>query len=604
MKRDEYMDGAGWEQARSDIIPTDLLVNDRDHNRRIAWWREARFGLLVHWGPYSMLGGMWKGERVDANYAEHIQLRGKIPVAEYAEAAAGMNPEAFDAHEWVLLAKRSGAKYLIVTAKHHDGFAMYDSKVCDYSITRHANFPRDPIEELAEACEAEGIRLGIYYSHAMDWHHPDSQGNTLDYPGNIGAWDLLEDWIDDQDKRERFERYLHEKALPQVEELLTDYGPIGLMWFDCGHKISDEHAVWFHDRVRRLQPDCLINKRLRDDRFADYGNPHDNQLRFHPVQQDWESIHTLNDSWGFRYDDDHWKSPEELIEQLLRVAAANGNLVLNVGPLGNGAIDEKSRSLLETVGSFLERNGQAIYGTSGSPIGTPQWGYCTWKPEGNSLYLLVRDWPQDGYLILPGLASGVQYARPIGSKTKEDRLPIRQLGRWDWQIDVRSVPQDAYATVLELKLSGEQLESNGTPRFISSMPNTFWAYDGVIEGDGLRRDNGKRGHDGVTGWTPPHAAVQWAFRSEEEAPVHCRIIVTLSASADQAGGRFELSLDEQKLACTVYDTGGDGCWGDFEIGQLTIHSASLHRLEVRGISLASDSLMNLRKVTLLPMEGE
>lgn len=606
MKRDEYMDGAGLEQERSDNIPTDLWVDDRDRdrNRRIAWWREARVGLFVHWGPYSMLGGMWKGEQVDANYAEHIQLRGKIPVAEYAEAAAGMNPEAFDAHEWVLLAKRSGAKYLIVTAKHHDGFAMYDSKVCDYSITRHANFPRDPIKELAEACEAEGIRLGIYYSHAMDWHHPDSQGNTLDYPGNIGAWDLLEDWIDDQDKRERFDRYLHEKALPQVEELLTDYGPIGLMWFDCGHKISDEHAVWFHDRVRRLQPDCLINKRLRDDRFADYGNPHDNQLRFHPVQQDWESIHTLNDSWGFRYDDDHWKSPEELIEQLLRVAAANGNLVLNVGPLGNGAIDETSRSLLETVGSFLERNGEAIYGTSGSPIGTPQWGYCTWKPEENSLYLLVRDWPQDGYLILPGLASGVQYARPIGSKAKEDRLPIRQLGPWDWQIDVRSVPQDAYATVLELKLSGEQLAINGTPRFISSMPNTFWAYDGVIEGDGLRRDNGKRGHDGVTGWTALHAAVQWAFRSEEEAPVHCRIIVTLSGSTDQAGGRFELSLDEQKLACTVYDTGGDGCWGDFEIGQLTIHSASLHRLEVRGISLASDALMNLRKVMLLPMEGE
>ncbi|MGV2644289.1 alpha-L-fucosidase, partial [Clostridium perfringens] len=136
---------------------------------------------------------------------------------------------------------------------------------------------------------------------------PDSQRNTLDYPGNIGAWDQLEEWIEDDDKRERFERFLHEKALPQVEELLTDYGPIGLMWFDGGHKISDEQAVWFYDLVRRLQPDCLINKRLRDDRFADYGNPHDNQLRFHPVQRDWESIHTLNDSWGFRYDDDHWK---------------------------------------------------------------------------------------------------------------------------------------------------------------------------------------------------------------------------------------------------------------------------------------------------------
>ncbi|OME92759.1 MULTISPECIES: alpha-L-fucosidase [Paenibacillus] len=602
MKRDEYMDGAGLEQGRSDALMSDKRVTDHDHNRRIAWWREARFGLFVHWGPYSILGGMWNGERVDANYSEHIQLRGKIPVTEYAEAAAGMNPEAFDAHEWVALAKRSGAKYVIVTAKHHDGFAMYDSKVSEYSITRHAHFPRDPIKELAEACEAEGIRLGIYYSHAMDWHHPDSQGNTLDYPGNIGAWDQLEEWIEDDDKRERFERYLHEKALPQVEELLTDYGPIGLMWFDCGHKISDEHAVWFYDLVRRLQPDCLINKRLRDDRFADYGNPHDNQLRFHPVQRDWESIHTLNDSWGFRYDDDHWKSPDELIEQLLRVAATNGNLVLNVGPLGDGAIDDTSRSLLETVGSFLERNGEAIYGTSGSPIGTPQWGYCTWKPEENILYLLVRDWPQGGFLILPGLASGVQYARPIGAKAKMGHLPFRKLGPWDWQIDVRSVPQDAYATVIELKLNGEQLESNGTPRFISSMPNTFWAYDGVIEGDGLRYDNGKRGHDGVTGWTAPNVAVQWTFRSEEEVPVQCRVIVTLAAGADQAGGRYELSLDGQKLTCTAFDTGGDGCWGEFEMGQLTILSAGVHHLEVRGLSLVSDSLMNLRKVTLLPIE--
>ncbi|WP_098742237.1 alpha-L-fucosidase [Paenibacillus sp. EZ-K15] len=601
MKRDEYMDGAGLEQERSNALISDKLVSDHDRNHRIAWWREAKFGLFVHWGPYSMLGGMWNSERVDANYAEHIQLRGKIPVAEYAEAAAGMNPEAFDADEWVALAKRSGAKYLIVTAKHHDGFAMYDSKVSDYSITRHAHFPRDPIKELAEACEAEGIRLGIYYSHAMDWHHPDSQGNTLDYPGNIGAWDLLEEWIENDDKRERFERYLHEKALPQVEELLTDYGPIGLMWFDCGHKISDEHAAWFYDLVRRLQPDCLINKRLRDDRFADYGNPHDNQLRFHPVQPDWESIHTLNDSWGFRYDDDHWKSPDELIEQLLRVAATNGNLVLNVGPLGNGAIDDTSRSLLETVGSFLERSGEAIYGTSGSPIGTPQWGYCTWKPEEKLLYLLVREWPQDGFLILPGLASQVQYARPIGTRAKEDNLPIRQLGPWDWQIDVRSVPQDAYATVIQLQLDGA-LETNLTPRFISEMANTFWAYDGIIEGDGLRYDNGKRGHDGVTGWTAPNAAVQWTFRSEEEVPIQCRVIVTLSAGADQAGGRYELSLDGQKLACTAYDTGGDGCWGECEMGQLTILSAGIHHLEVRGLSLVSDSLMNLRKVTLLPIE--
>ncbi|GAE07106.1 alpha-L-fucosidase [Paenibacillus sp. JCM 10914] len=514
MKRDEWMDGAGLEQERPDAwIHAEKRANDHVLNRRLAWWREARLGLFVHWGPYSMMGGIWNGARVDANYAEHIQLRGKIPVSEYAQAAAGMNPEAFDAREWVLLAKRAGAKYLIVTAKHHDGFAMYDSKVSNYSLTRHANFPRDPIKELAEACEAEGIRLGIYYSHAMDWHHPDSQGNTLDYPDNVGAWDLLEEWIGDDDKRDRFERYLQEKALPQVEELLTEYGPIGLMWFDCGHKITDEQAIWFRDRVRRLQPDCLINKRLRDDRFADYGNPHDNQLRFHPVQPDWESIHTLNDSWGFRYGDENWKQPEELIDQLLRVAADGGNLVLNVGPLGSGAIDDTSRSLFETIGAFMERSGEAIYGTSGSPIGTPQWGYCTWKPEADILYLLVRDWPQDGILILPGLASEIRYARPLGMKMNEWNLPIQRLNEWDWQIDVRSVHPDAYATVIELKLDGE-LRTSTTPRFISQMPNLFWAYDGAIEGDGLRYDNGKRGHDAsVIGRTP---TPRWAGRFERK----------------------------------------------------------------------------------------
>lgn len=603
MKRDEYMDGAGLKTGPMEAQGWKRDEFASEFDRRIAWWRAARFGIFVHWGPYSMLGGMWKGKRVEANYAEHIQLRGKIPVAEYAEAAAGMKPDAFDAYEWVSLAKRAGAKYMIVTAKHHDGFAMYDSKVSDYSITRHAHFPSDPLKALAAACEAEGIRLGIYYSHAMDWHHPDSQGNTLDYPDNVGAWDLLEDWVDDDGKRTRFERYLQEKALPQVEELLTGYGPIGVMWFDCGHKISDEHAEWFRDRVRRLQPDCLINKRLRDERFADYGNPHDNQLRFRPVQPDWESIHTLNDSWGFRYDDDNWKSPDELIEQLLRVVSAGGNLVLNIGPMGSGSIDDTSRCLLETVGRFLEYSGEAIYGTEESPIGAPQWGCCTWKPDESALYLFVRDWPSDGRLILPGLASRVQYAQPVGGIGEHEHprsLAFRQLGPWDVEIDVRSVRKHPYATVIKVKILGE-LKADPTPRFIAGMPNTFWAYDGRIEG-GVHYDNGKRGHDGVTGWTDPGGAVHWTFRSEEERPVRCRLVVTLSADAEQAGGRFEVSLDEQKVEATIEETGGDGSWGELETGPLTVSSRGLHHLEIRGLSLAGNSLMKLRKIILLPIE--
>ena len=211
---------------------------------------------------------------------------------------------------------------------------------------------------------------------------------------------------------------------------------------------------------------------------------------------------------------------------------ANGNLVLNIGRSEAERLTVRRDACWRRWAASW--SGTAKRYTARAAVRSVRRSYCTWKPDENLLYLLVREWPQDGLLVLPGLASGVQYASPIGTRAKEDNLPIRQLGTWDWQIDVRSVPQGAYATVIKLRLDGA-LETNLTPRFISQMANTFWAYDGVIEGDGLRYDNGKRGHDGVTGWIAPSAAVQWTFRSEEEIPIHCRVIVTLSAARIRQG---------------------------------------------------------------------
>lgn len=177
---------------------------------------------------------------------------------------------------------------------------MYDSKISDYSIVRHTPFGRDPLKELAEACREEGLVLGIYYSHAMDWHDPDSQGNTWDYPGNIGAYDEVESWIHDEDKRSRFDRYLRRKSLPQVRELLTEYGKVGLMWFDCGGKLTREQGEAFLTTVHALQQDCLVNSRVWKSPLGDYANTSDNQLETRAFRRDWENIITLNDSWGYK----------------------------------------------------------------------------------------------------------------------------------------------------------------------------------------------------------------------------------------------------------------------------------------------------------------
>ncbi|MDB5083170.1 MAG: alpha-L-fucosidase, partial [Bacilli bacterium] len=342
--KDLLMDNAEAESHQSSTYQETL---EAAREERIAWWREARFGMFIHWGLYSLLGGEWKGQTVNANYAEHIQLRGEIPVKEYEQVAKEFNPVKFNAEEWVQAAKDAGMKYIVITAKHHDGFAMYDSKVSDFNIVKASPYGRDPMAEMAKACAQEGIKLCFYYSHSMDWHHPDSQGNTLDYPNNIGAWDSLESWIDDEDKRTRYERYLEQKAFPQVEELLTEYGPVGIIWFDCGHKVTDDQGQQFVDLVHGLQPGCLVNRRVRRDGFGDYGNSGDNQLHIRVTRKDWESIHTLNNSWGYRKADNDWKSATDMLHNMIDVLSMNGNYLLNVGPTGEGEFDPKSVELLQ-----------------------------------------------------------------------------------------------------------------------------------------------------------------------------------------------------------------------------------------------------------------
>ncbi len=329
---------------------------------RMEWWRDARFGMFIHWGLYAVPAGMYEGEPVDG-IGEWIMNSAQIPVAEYETFASQFNPVRFDADEWVRIAKDAGMKYIIITSKHHDGFSLWDSDVSDYDIIDATPFGRDILRELADAAAREGVRLGFYHS-IMDWHHPDAQAphfptyNTRDK------------------SNPNFPRYVETYLEPQVRELVTKYDP-PVLWFD-GEWIPEwthEMGVETYNLVRSLKPEILINNRVdkgrqgmqgmtrTDQRYAgDFGTP-EQEILEGTSTMDWESCMTMNDTWGYKSTDENWKSAETLIHNLVDIAAKGGNYLLNVGPTAEGLIPPASVERLAEMGDWMDVNGEAIYGT-------------------------------------------------------------------------------------------------------------------------------------------------------------------------------------------------------------------------------------------------
>jgi alpha-L-fucosidase len=389
---------------------------------RMQWFREAKFGLFIHWGLYSIPAGEWKGKPV-AGIGEWIMNRAKIPVKEYEPLAAQFNPAKFNAEEWVQMAQDAGMKYLVITSKHHDGFAMYRSEVSKYNVFDATPWHHDPLKDLAAACARHGIRFGLYYSQAQDWHEPNGVGN---------AWDFGPD-----DKKD-FDQYLRGKAEPQVKELLTGYGPICLVWFDTPYLMNGDRGQRFIDLVHSLQPATLIDGRLGSE--GDYRSMHDNEIPNEVLAGDWEVPATLNHTWGFKKDDSDWKSPEDLTFKLADIVSKGGNYLLNVGPTSEGVIPQASQDNLRAVGRWLKVNGEAIYGAGPTPfgdeLGVPDaakkdkdgkpafvaradWR-CTTKP--GKLYLIIFKWPA-GSFELANLHKKVKKAYILGSSGS---LKVRQ----------------------------------------------------------------------------------------------------------------------------------------------------------------------------------
>ena len=546
---------------------------------RIQWFQHDKLGMFIHWGPYSALAGEWKGQRIPVgNEAEWIMQRFNIPVAEYRERAHQLNPVHFDAEAWVALAKATGMKYLVVTAKHHDGFAMYDSKVSKYNIVEWTPFHRDPLKELAAACKKAGIRFCVYYSHREDWDDPDGYGNNWDY---------------DRSKK-NFSRYLEEKSKPQLRELLSNYGPVGLVWFDRGMD-TVEHTREFVDIVRQLQPRCLINGRVGGygmDLMGDYQDMNDNGMPSGGLQEYWETPQTLNTTWGYSRFDQQWKTPGDVIRRMVEIVSKGGNYLLNIGPMGDGTIPAPSVATLRKVGAWVQANGESIYGTTASPVADQPWGRITVK--GDKLYLHVMSWPGDGVLRMPGLKNDLRAAYALAEPSRK-----LTLSRADGNVAITlpAKPLDEYDTVIVLQLDGAPRVDPPVVTQGSDSPFELDYQPAVTSGKAVKRFN-RDGKFHIAKWTGPQDTITWHLLVSQAGEYHVRI--RYSARNESNGAGFLVTVGGQTLNAAVAETGEGYQYKTFDLGSIKLAKAGSYTVQIKPAAESGHNLMFFQQLDLVP----
>ena len=433
---------------------------DAAREKRLEWFRDAKYGLFIHWGLYAIPAGEWQGKR-SLGLGEWVMNRSKIPVREYEKLASQFNPVKFDADAWVQMAQDAGMKYIVITSKHHDGFAMFKSKASPYNIVDATPFKRDVLKELADACAKHGIRLGFYYSQSQDWHEPGGAGNT---------WDFGPDQGPDGKELKPYDQYLRGKAEAQVKELLTGYGPVALIWFDTPRMMTGDRGQRFADIVRSLQPNTLIDGRLGTQ--GDYRSTGDNVIPSETSMEAWETPATTNDTWGFRRDDTNWKSPGQIAFKLVDIVSKGGNYLLNVGPMADGVIPQAAQDNLRTVGRWLKVNGEAVYGAGPSPFGDEFGEYSargTKDVRGQKLFLPETEWrvttkPGKLYITFFGEPRGPFEIPAIKNKITRayqlaDKAPIElKTDNGKTSFTMARPMLDPMATVVVVEFEGQKVE--------------------------------------------------------------------------------------------------------------------------------------------------
>jgi alpha-L-fucosidase len=569
----------------------------KTRDQRIEWWKDAKFGMFIHWGISSLPGGEWKGKRVPG-YSEHLMRKEKITRAEYLELARQFNPTEFDADEWVSIAKQTGMRYLIVTAKHHDGFAMNATKFSDFNIIDQTNFKRDPMAELAEACRKYGIKFGFYYSHAFDWEHPFAPGNDWEY--NNPGGDLLlhgRNWFDNRpDLLPNAVKYVDEKAIPQIRELLINYKP-DIIWFDTPHKLPLSENLRILRAIRETDPNVVVNGRLArtgSTNFGDYINTGDRPAEFAPVKGDWEGIPTTNESYGYSKFDDSHKSVTFFIQLLAKATAKGGNTLMNIGPMGNGKFDPKDIEILHGIGKWMAVNGESIYGAERSPLAIQSWGVCTQK--GNKLYLHVFDLPKDGKLIVGGLQSKVRNAYLLADTNKKS-LKIKKLNAIDMFIQVPATAPDILNTVIVLEID-LPLKADNIRLLSPTIPNRLLAFDAQLIGKGFSFGDGKTNNYVVQNWKDKTQKLGWDLRLTSATKYRAKL--HYATDTNSAGsfsmlvnntdvGTYEIPHASRNRQVMIIDLG---------IVQL---KKGVNTILIQPLSITQNELMKLLEIELIPM---
>lgn len=421
------------DSGRHPVEPIKDTMTPVQREARMAWWNEARFGMFIHWGLYAELAGYWNGKPVPF-LGEWIMNTAKIPVADYKKLAAHFDPTKFNANAWVSMAKAAGVKYIVITSKHHDGFAMFKSAANKFNIVDATPFKRDPLKELAIACHKQGIKFGFYYSQDQDWTAPGGAARRG------GHWDKAQDGS--------FAEYIHTKAIPQLKELLTNYESEGApveIWFDTPTKDMTPELAGEIVALLNQHPNVLWNNRLGGGYSGDFETPEQHIPPQGFPGKAWETCMTINDTWGFKKDDTNFKSTEVLLRNLIDIASKGGNYLLNVGPDATGVIPEPEQQRMLAMGKWLQVNGEAIYGTHAGPFAQEHGAYSTtkkdkkgnpvWVPvwdwrataKGNKVYVSILQWPGSRF-TLPAMQARVRKAYMLADPHKTLKHSQNQSG--------------------------------------------------------------------------------------------------------------------------------------------------------------------------------
>ena len=580
-------------------VEIEKLTSGRE--KRMEWWKEAKFGMFIHWGLYSQLAGEYKNIKIEGA-GEWIMYNAKIPVNEYRKIASTFNPVFFNADEWVRIARDAGIKYIVITAKHCDGFSMFESYVSTYNIVDATPFKRDPMRELGTACKKYGLRFGFYYSQDWDWNEPNSLGyqNTWDFPDK---------------KSKNSDIYYNTKAIPQVNELVTKYNP-DIIWFDVPTDITKLQSFKFLKTIRDSRPNCIINDRISNEELSD-----SDQISGNPVMGDYlvaeqyipkeksqpfEVCMTLNDTWGYKYYDRNWKSTKEIIENLIDIASKGGNYLLNIGPDSKGIIPVQTVKRLKQVGEWMDKNGESICGSSVCSIGRLPFrdARCTAKP--GKIYVHLMEWPEGNKMIVPGINAKVKSVYFLVDPSKR-KLTFQNTGNNDLiiNLDIDNIGKDIidpFSTTLVIEYSGE-LKPLSSDFIVDHAFSAF--FDPIVakaSSDSLQYGFNKlwneyRGFETLK-WNDA-SELSWDFRTIRDGVYEVEI--DYAADKNCLDNEMKLTVGDQTFSFKTENTGG---WYNYRktiLGKVKISSGTNSRVVLTPQIIHGSKVMNIKSVTLLPI---